>query len=74
MASGSMTVLERVRALVTRLSPAAICDDCITEKLDLSVRQQANHNTRELAGGQGFERRIDSCSLCLATKTVIRQR
>src|SRR5688572_6652138 len=29
----SMTVLEQVRALIERLSPLAICDDCIAEKL-----------------------------------------
>ena len=32
-----------------RLAPDPICDDCITEKLGLSVRQHANHKTRELA-------------------------
>jgi hypothetical protein len=69
-----MTVLERIRALVVRLSPDPICDDCVTEKLGLSVRQHANHKTRELAGGQGFERRIDTCAICRTVKTVIRHR
>lgn len=69
-----MTVLERVRAFVARLSPEAVCDDCITEKLDLSVRQRANHKTRELAGSGGFERRKAQCSICLAEKMVIRLR
>jgi hypothetical protein len=69
-----MTVLDQVRAFVTRLSPEAVCDDCITEKLDLSVRQHANHKTRELAGSAGFERRKDLCSICLADKLVIRLR
>lgn len=45
-----MTVLENVSALVTRLSPAPMCDACIAERLGLSVSQQANHKTRELAG------------------------
>ncbi|HJP68615.1 MAG TPA: hypothetical protein VJ846_06910 [Sphingomicrobium sp.] len=52
-----MSVLDEVRKLVTRLSPEAICDDCTAEKLNLSVRQHANHKTRELAGEGGFERR-----------------
>ena len=69
-----MTVLDQVRAFVTRLSPEAVCDDCITGKLGLSVRQHANHKTRELAGSGGFERRKDLCSICLADKLVIRQR
>jgi hypothetical protein len=68
-----MTVLDDVRALVLRLSPQAICDDCIAERLGLSVRQHANHKTRELAGTQGFERRRDHCSLCSSEKLVIRK-
>ena len=68
-----MTVLDDVRALVTRLSPEPVCDDCIAERLDLSVRQHANHKTRELAGSGGFERRKDPCSLCGTEKLVIRR-
>ena len=68
------TVLEKVRGLVERLSPEPICDDCITEKLSLSVRQHANHKTRELAGEHGFERRIDACTICGTAKTVIRHK
>ena len=67
-----MTVLDRVKDLVVRLSPQPICDDCIAERLQLSVRQHANHKTRELAGNSGFERKIDACSMCGAQKTVIR--
>lgn len=51
------TVLSQVRALIERLSPEPICDDCITERLALSVRQHANHKSRELAGTSGFERK-----------------
>lgn len=68
-----MTVLDDVRALIVRLSPQAICDHCIAERLRLSVRQHANHKTRELAGGGGFERRKDLCSLCASEKLVIRK-
>ncbi len=68
-----MTVLDQVRGLIERLSPAPVCDDCIAERLGLSVRQHANIKARELAGQGGFERRIDSCSLCGATKKVIRR-
>lgn len=66
------TVLNRVKALVERLAPAPICDDCITEKLELSVRQHANHKTRELAGSPGFERQIGLCAICDSEKKVIR--
>lgn len=68
-----MTVLDQVRGLIERLSPEPVCDDCITERLGLSVRQHANHKTRELAAQGGFERRIEACSLCGATKKVIRR-
>lgn len=68
------TVLERVRALIERLSPDPICDDCVSERLELSVRQHANHITRELAGTNGFERRKEACSICGNEKLVIRKR
>ena len=65
------TVLDRVRAFIARLAPEAVCDDCIAERLELSVRQHANHKTRELAGTQGFVRAKGPCSLCGADKLVI---
>ncbi|MBB5986541.1 hypothetical protein [Sphingobium lignivorans] len=68
-----MTVLDQVRGLVERLAPTPICDDCITGKLGLSVRQHANHKTRELAGSAGFERRKDVCSIGGETRIVIRR-
>jgi hypothetical protein len=68
-----MTVADDVRAFVTRLSPDAVCDDCIADRLGLSVRQHANHKTRELAGSAGFERHKASCSLCGDDKLVIRK-
>jgi len=67
-----MTVLEDVRDFIIGHSPQAICDDCIASNLGLSVRQHANHKTRELAKLRGFDRRKDVCSLCGATKEVIR--
>ena len=67
-----MTVLERVRRLVVGLSPKPICDDCIADKLSLSIRQHANHKTRELAGEPGFDRRVDLCDVCRDEKKVIR--
>lgn len=68
-----MTVTDDVRALIDRLSPEPICDDCIADRLKLSVRQHANHKTRELAGSNCFERRKDICSMCFGEKLVIRQ-
>jgi hypothetical protein len=68
-----MTTSDQVRALIERLSPEPVCDDCIAERLALSVRQHANIRTRELAGQGGFERRKDVCSLCGETRMVIRR-
>jgi len=67
-----MTVLDRVREFVVRRSPAAVCDDCIATQLGLSVRQHANHKTRELGVRPGFDRRLDVCSVCGSQKQVIR--
>lgn len=67
-----MTVLEDVRSLVLRLAPKAICDDCIAEKLALTVRQHANQKTRKLANEGGFLRGKDTCSLCGSSKLIIR--
>lgn len=67
-----MSVLEDVEALVRKAAPDALCDDCIADKLRLSVRQHANHKTRELAKDRKFDRRKNICSSCGATKLVIR--
>ena len=66
------TVFDRVRSLVERLAGEPVCDDCITDRLDLTVRQHANLKTRELAGNPGFERQQGACSLCGESKKVIR--
>lgn len=68
-----MTVLDDVGKFVSRLSPEAVCDDCIADRLGLSVRQHANHKTRELAGTGGFERKKAGCTICGADKLVIRR-
>lgn len=67
-----MAALDKVRALIGRLSPEPICDDCIAERLSLSATSQGNRTSRQLAGTDGFERRIDICAFCDRHKTVIR--
>jgi hypothetical protein len=69
-----MTVLDDVERFVSGLSPRPVCDDCISERLQLSVRQHANHKTRESAGRDGFERRKGDCALRGATNLVILKR
>jgi hypothetical protein len=65
------TIAGEVERLIVRLDGAAICDACVTDRLDLSVPAQANSVTRALAGERGFERRKDACALCGTTRLVI---
>ena len=67
-----MTVLDDVAALIQRFSPDAVCDDCITTKLGLTVRQHANIKTRELAKSASFRREKGECAACRHSKLVIR--
>ena len=66
-----MTKKEEVAALLVRISPKALCDDCIADELELTVRQHANHKTRELAQESGFSRRKEKCPSCQKEKEVI---
>ncbi len=66
------TVLERVSEFIVQRSPKAICDDCIADKLKLSIRQHANHKTRELASMPNFIRQKEKCSICGSNKKAIR--
>lgn len=67
-----MTVLERVKALLTRVAPNAVCDDCIAREIGITPRQHANHKTRELERSREFDRGVGQCSMCKHTKKVIR--
>src|SRR3546814_11801099 len=42
--------VDRVEALIGRLAPAAICDECIVDKLGLLALQQASHRARDMTG------------------------
>ncbi len=68
-----MTILQDIEKLVARLAPEPVCDDCITQRLGLSVLHHADVQTRELLGTNGFVRSKDECSLCGETKLVIRR-
>jgi hypothetical protein len=65
--------MDRVEALIHRLGPAAICDDCIVERLSLGALHQASLRTRELAGTSAYERCEDECAICGDAKAVIRR-
>jgi hypothetical protein len=65
-----MTESDQVRGLIDRLSPDAVCDDCIADRLQLADRKHAGVATRELAGSAGFVRSKGVCALCGGTKLV----
>lgn len=65
-------VVDRVHALISRLSPAPVCDTCVAERLGLGSTQSAN-KVREVVGMGGFERRRDICSLCFNERLVTRR-
>lgn len=63
-----MTIAAQIEALIQRLDGIAICDDCITDRLNLSVRSHANVVTRSLGGGRGYVREKRPCGLCSSIK------
>ena len=67
-----MTVLERVKSLLAKIAPNAVCDDCMARDLAITPRQHANHKTRELARLPAFERKQGTCAMCKGHKKVIR--
>src|SRR3546814_1660205 len=69
-----MTIAGQIEQLIESLEGAATCDDCITDRLNLSVRSQANAVTRDLGDDKRFDRGKAPCGLCGSTKTVIRHR
>lgn len=70
--TGATTIAGQIERLIVRLDGAAVCDACVTDRLNLSVPAQANVVTRALGGQRGYERRKQECALCGTTKLVIR--
>ncbi len=72
--TGGTTIAGQIERLIMRLDGAAVCDGCVTDRLNLSVPAQANVVTRALGGTRGFERQRDACALCGNSRTVTRHR
>ncbi|MGQ0277044.1 hypothetical protein ACT17R_00170 [Sphingopyxis sp. Q841] len=68
------TIAGQIEQLVEMLGGAAICGDCITDRLDLSVRSQANAVTRVMEGEEAFVREKGRCIDCARNKIVVRLR
>jgi hypothetical protein len=58
--------------LLTKRAGAAVCDDCIADRLHFAERAYVNRTTRALASKDGFDRRSGRCSDCGRKKLVIR--
>ena len=69
-----MNIGADIERLVTRLSPAPVCDVCIADRLALAPDVDVHQATGELVGAHGFERRKDVCSLCGMVTSVICRR
>src|SRR3546814_19709855 len=69
-----MTIAGQIEQLIRNLGGAPVCDDCITDQLNLSVRSQANVVTRELGHREEYDRTKTFCGQCGAIKTGIRLR
>jgi len=67
-----MSALNQIRRLIERLSPEPICDACIAVRLKLKDDEPVEQHAHEFVGTQGFERRIDACSLCGEVRKVTR--
>lgn len=59
-----MPSLERVRALLTRLAPAGICDGCLAKAACVEKRTEARSLARRLIGSDGFRRTNCTCCMC----------
>lgn len=65
-----MSQIEEYEALLERVAPKPLCDDCSAEKLGFSQRQTANQFSRALAATSNFYRRRDICYSCRDQKLV----
>ena len=71
---GKYTIEGQIEALIQRLQGVAICDDCITERLNLSERSQAELVTRNLGGSREYLCSRAPCGMCDGVKTVIHRK
>jgi hypothetical protein len=67
------TIAQRVNDYITQGKPRAYCDDCISDALKLSRRQQSARVTGALETTSDFDRVEDECATCAGVKKVIRK-
>lgn len=67
-----MATVSALSSLLIRLSPHAICEMCIADRLELSFPGQANAIVGRLNPDDGYERFKGPCALCGMTWLVTR--
>lgn len=72
--SKASKISDRIEAFVKRMPGVGVCDDCITDRLDLSSVAQASIVTSGVGGIGGFERLKAPCGLCAETRLIIRHK
>lgn len=65
-----MTQMERYKALLRRIAPNPLCDDCSAQKLGFSQRQRAYQLSSAVAASSNFQRQRDICYSCKSSKLV----
>ncbi len=65
--------LARVRSLIARLSPAAICDECLARLAELTKRSEAGNLARQLVGHDNYQRSRDQCCMCQQARQTTRK-
>lgn len=55
---------ETILAMLAQIRPHGLCDDCLSNSLGITPRQQVNQKCRAMHGRGLVERAVDSCSSC----------
>lgn len=63
----------RIDALIGRMAPDPVCDECIAERLAIDA-ETVQRRTHELAGKRGYERKTAPCPLCATVKVTTQRR
>jgi hypothetical protein len=66
-------MIEKIEALIARLAPEPVCDDCIAERLGLDELAAVQQVTHALAGSRGHVRETAPCALCGAERITTRK-
>ncbi|MEK4824580.1 hypothetical protein NSS71_08475 [Niallia sp. FSL W8-0951] len=65
-----MSNIESVLNFITKNPSQYYCDDCLSEVLSITPRQQINQICRKLEKGNTLIREVDQCSNCSKDKIL----